>query len=264
MSKNEANTKFDTRLWLIREQLRQWDPIGLMPGQMGPLDEYDSYAPTLLARLEQSGCSYELAQMLQHIRTQSIGLGAHFDRDLQRAEQIIQSLSECIEWTRQDQTFITHCEIIARQLVDYLLDNDELIEEEEGFDFPLQTSGTRQALFNELSQFFEGPLGDLFAESPGAGDWCDGLLFSSVTCLQDDTLILRGVAWCAESGPSSKQWHVPIEITIIWSESSADDGDLQMVRCRLGEKAYGTFEGHQSWKQKHTDFEWLALCYITK
>jgi len=30
---------------IVESILRRWDPIGVEPGELGPADEYDSYAP---------------------------------------------------------------------------------------------------------------------------------------------------------------------------------------------------------------------------
>jgi hypothetical protein len=29
--------------------LRRWDPIGVRPGELAPIDEYDSYAPHIVS-----------------------------------------------------------------------------------------------------------------------------------------------------------------------------------------------------------------------
>jgi hypothetical protein len=73
----------------VQELLRRWDPIGVLPGEVAPADEYDSYAPSIVSLVAQ-GCSREqLCAHLETIRTRTIGLGPNHDRDWQTAGEII-------------------------------------------------------------------------------------------------------------------------------------------------------------------------------
>ena len=42
----------------VQAILRRWDPIGIAPGEFGPADEYDEYAPHIVTMANQ-GCSVE-------------------------------------------------------------------------------------------------------------------------------------------------------------------------------------------------------------
>lgn len=85
------------RTRVVEQILRRWDPIGVSPGEVAPADEYDSYAPHIVSMLA-AGCSVDvLAQHLQHIRTNSIGLPADLPRDTQCAIELLAS------WKHEDQ-----------------------------------------------------------------------------------------------------------------------------------------------------------------
>jgi len=63
----------------IRRVLREWDPIGVQPGQaddFAPLDEYDSYAPGILSRLRGGASSESILELLTEIRVKSLELPA--------------------------------------------------------------------------------------------------------------------------------------------------------------------------------------------
>ena len=76
----------------VRHILRRWDPIGVEPGRMGPADEYDSYALTIVSMVAQ-GCSLDqLCEHLEKIRTQSIGVEKSPSRDRVIASEILNAI----------------------------------------------------------------------------------------------------------------------------------------------------------------------------
>jgi len=71
---------------LVEEILRRWDLIGVEPGTVAPSDEYDSYAPHIVAMVK-SGCTTEaLAAHLEHLGSETMGLGP--SNDLSRAHSL--------------------------------------------------------------------------------------------------------------------------------------------------------------------------------
>ena len=91
------------KLWTrhVEEVLRRWDPIGVIVGTVEdgcPVDEYDSYAPHFVTLLSH-GCSVdELADHLESIRVESIGLPAFRSSDLAVASNLVTWWSE--RWPR--------------------------------------------------------------------------------------------------------------------------------------------------------------------
>ncbi len=82
------------RIRTVETLLRQWDPIGVPPGEAGPKDEYDSYAPHIVS-LVQSGCTVsELTAHLSHLRMEVIGLPKNEESDQHAAEGIINALQK--------------------------------------------------------------------------------------------------------------------------------------------------------------------------
>lgn len=76
----------------VEEILRRWDPIGILPGDFAPADEYDDYAPHVVS-LVAGGISIEqLTQHLENVRTQVIGVEANRDHDCKIAKAILRSL----------------------------------------------------------------------------------------------------------------------------------------------------------------------------
>jgi len=68
----------------IQRVLREWDPIGVQPGQAddsAPLDEYDSYAPEILSRLRGGASSEAIFELLTEIRVKSLELPACPEKD---------------------------------------------------------------------------------------------------------------------------------------------------------------------------------------
>ena len=82
------------RVHVVEAILRRWDPIDLEPGEMAPLDEYDSYAPHILSLVDQHCSAEELSAHLQKIRTEWIGVEADVVRDGEIAMEIITALRE--------------------------------------------------------------------------------------------------------------------------------------------------------------------------
>jgi hypothetical protein len=61
-----------------------WDPI-----EAGvPLDEYESYAPTIWQLLHAQAEAREIGERLDQLRTESLGLPANRDRDVTTAERL--------------------------------------------------------------------------------------------------------------------------------------------------------------------------------
>jgi hypothetical protein len=57
-----------------------------------PLDEYDSYAPLIVAMVDRGCTPEELARHLGHIQSTRMGLGPYPERDREIADQICESL----------------------------------------------------------------------------------------------------------------------------------------------------------------------------
>ena len=60
----------------VESVLRRWDPIGVLPGpgdDMGPMDEYDSYAPQIVSLLSRGATVEAIAEHLEGIRTGMMG-----------------------------------------------------------------------------------------------------------------------------------------------------------------------------------------------
>jgi hypothetical protein len=60
-----------------------WDPIGRVPR-----DEYEDYAPHIASLLRSGATPEEVAAVLGTIRTESIGLAADPDRDVEVAQEL--------------------------------------------------------------------------------------------------------------------------------------------------------------------------------
>jgi hypothetical protein len=59
----------------IRDLWNGWDPIGVMPAQDGPQDEYDGYLGPSLRLLERGASREELERYLEEIVGEHMGLG---------------------------------------------------------------------------------------------------------------------------------------------------------------------------------------------
>jgi hypothetical protein len=77
---------------VVEELLRRWDPIGTRPGEYGPSDEYDGYAPHIVSLVRQGSSQANLTKHLEYLRTVTIGVGADRQCDEQIAKEIIQKL----------------------------------------------------------------------------------------------------------------------------------------------------------------------------
>jgi len=66
-----------------------WDPIGVA-GSPHARDEYDSYVPGVVSLLLADASAKTIAKHLTQITTDSMGLGAGSQRDLQTAELLLQ------------------------------------------------------------------------------------------------------------------------------------------------------------------------------
>ena len=100
MRKNAA--KVQTRQ--VEEILRRWDPIGVEPGTMAPLDEYDSYAPHIVSLVEGGRTIAELAAHLEDVAVSTIGVRSNPERSAQFAAEIMRILrpsNNSLERTRE-------------------------------------------------------------------------------------------------------------------------------------------------------------------
>ena len=80
------------QLRAVERQLRLWDPIGVIlnpDDPTNPLDEYDSYAPQVLALLRQGVRVEALAEHLNRIANSRMGLSRALDRDREFAETLL-------------------------------------------------------------------------------------------------------------------------------------------------------------------------------
>lgn len=80
------------QLRAVARILRAWDPIGVIvdpDAPEGPLDEYDSYAPSILGKLQSGIDVNALAQNLNELATARMGLHGNIDRDRIYAEQLV-------------------------------------------------------------------------------------------------------------------------------------------------------------------------------
>jgi hypothetical protein len=82
------------RVAMVQDILRRWDPIGVAPGEFGPADEYDSYAPSIVSMVVQGCTTEELSKHLEIIRVETIGIEAKPDRDREIAGEILKAIRE--------------------------------------------------------------------------------------------------------------------------------------------------------------------------
>lgn len=73
----------------VETLLRAWDPIGVRPGVDAPANEYDSYAPAIVALVGSGASAEDLAEHLGRVSTARMGLGARPARDLAVASAIV-------------------------------------------------------------------------------------------------------------------------------------------------------------------------------
>jgi hypothetical protein len=77
---------------LVKEKLRQWDPIGVIPDLIAdglPPNEYDTYAPTIVGMLQRDCTPAELAHHLEYCRTLAMGLPANRAAGHEFAERLV-------------------------------------------------------------------------------------------------------------------------------------------------------------------------------
>ncbi|MGE5064682.1 MAG: hypothetical protein ACM3IG_11505 [Myxococcales bacterium] len=71
----------DTKLRMVEVILHwAWDPIGVR-GAEGTIDEYDSYATSVLALLERPSPVEEIAAYLGSVESERMGLKPHRDKN---------------------------------------------------------------------------------------------------------------------------------------------------------------------------------------
>lgn len=76
----------------IKRVLREWDPIGVQPGESddsAPPDEYDSYAPGILSRLRGGASPESILELLTEIRVKSLELTACPEKDRLISDQLV-------------------------------------------------------------------------------------------------------------------------------------------------------------------------------
>ena len=90
--RQKALAKAMVRVARVQSILRRWDPIGVRPGEIAPEDEYDSYAPHIVSLVERGSSVEQLAGYLAKLRTETIGVEAHPERDAEIAREIVETL----------------------------------------------------------------------------------------------------------------------------------------------------------------------------
>lgn len=80
------------REWVARVEvfLRIWDPIGVAPGEFGPADEYDSYAPAIVSLLLKGAAAKDIEEYLSEVCTVNMGLPRQVRRDRSTARAIVE------------------------------------------------------------------------------------------------------------------------------------------------------------------------------
>ena len=76
----------------VQAILRAWDPIGvfsLPDDRPWPSDEYDSYAPAVLSLLMRGATEEQVADHLEALRTESMGLQTHRGADEATAAELV-------------------------------------------------------------------------------------------------------------------------------------------------------------------------------
>jgi len=93
-----------SKVRFVEAALRNWDPIGVMDLEDPPIDEYDSYAPFIVAMVDRGCTPEELERHLGHIQSTAMGLGPYPENDRKIAVQICESLrpsNKSLERTRE-------------------------------------------------------------------------------------------------------------------------------------------------------------------
>ena len=88
-----------SRKRIVRDQiqaveglLRAWDPIGVFSDPNdpdNPLDEYDSYAPVILGKLQAGKDVEALTQHLNELATTRMGMGTHIEHCRIHAQNLV-------------------------------------------------------------------------------------------------------------------------------------------------------------------------------
>jgi hypothetical protein len=73
--------------------LRRWDPIGVLPGECAPADEYDAYAPQIVSLIQRGGSMDQLLAHLSHLRTETMGMPPNSELDKEAAEEIVRAIT---------------------------------------------------------------------------------------------------------------------------------------------------------------------------
>lgn len=69
--------------------LAAWDPIAVTPGDLGPADEYASYAPRIVSMLAGGATLEDLTRHLEYVRTVTIGVRANRSADMACAQRLL-------------------------------------------------------------------------------------------------------------------------------------------------------------------------------
>jgi len=85
-----------TRVSLVQDILRRWDPIGVTPGEAAPAGEYDSYAPHIVSMVAQGCLLEELEEHLRVIRVDTMCVEPDRDRDREIAYEILKAIREAV------------------------------------------------------------------------------------------------------------------------------------------------------------------------
>jgi hypothetical protein len=89
--KRHLRRKFDRDIELVKDVLRRWDPIGVFSGRSGSpaADEYDGYAPQILSLLYRGASQRAIANHLETVRTEQMGMPPLRSRDKDIAEELL-------------------------------------------------------------------------------------------------------------------------------------------------------------------------------
>lgn len=77
------------QLRVIEDFLRTWDPIRVIASPDGRLDEYDTYAPQILGKLQAGVDANALAQHLHELATREMGVCGDVARELNLAQALL-------------------------------------------------------------------------------------------------------------------------------------------------------------------------------
>jgi len=80
----------------VEEILRRWDPVGVKPGTMAPLGEYDSYAPHIVSLVLSGHTEEQLAAHLEDLSISTFGVGSNRTRSAKFAAEIIRTTASPI------------------------------------------------------------------------------------------------------------------------------------------------------------------------